>query len=110
MKNVIKLMVNVYANVKAEIKEVFKSVSDLGIYENAWQSKTNDNNIVIGLNAVLDDAEFDKLVALFDKSGVSLKRADLDSRDSQRAMDRMDNIKDMLFISNPANLDDLFAC
>ena len=110
MKNVIKLIVNVYSNVKSEIKDVFKTVSDLGLYENAWQSKSNDNNIVIGLNKVLDDNEFDKLVALFDESGVSLKRADLDSKDSQRAMDRMDNIEDLLFISNPANLDDLFAC
>ena len=110
MKNVIKLIVNVYSNVKSEIKDVFKTVSDLGLYENAWQSKSNDNNIVIGLNTVIDDSEFDKLVALFDDKGVSLKRADLSNRETQRALDRMDNIEDMLFISNPANLDDLFNC
>ena len=45
----------------------YKRNKDLGLYENAWQSKSNDNNIVIGLNKVLDDNEFDKLVALFDE-------------------------------------------
>ena len=110
MKNVIKLIVNVYENVKSEIKNVFRKVSDLGYYQNAWVSKTNENNIVIGLNTVIDDSEFDKLVALFDDKGVSLKRADLSNRETQRALDRMDNIEDMLFISNPANLDDLFYC
>ena len=110
MKKVIQLIVNVYSSVKSEIKQVFKTVSGLGVYENAWQSKSNENNIVIGLNAVLDDAEFDKLVALFKDSTVSLKRADLTSRDSQRALDNMDDIVDMLYISNPAGLDDLFDC
>ena len=110
MKNVIKLIVNAYANVKSDIKSVFRAVSDLGVYKRAWVSKSNDSNIVIGLTKVLDDSEFDKLVALFDDKNVSLGRADLSNRDTQRALDNMDSIEDMLFISNPASLDDLFDC
>ena len=107
MKNVIKLIVESYITFKEDIKSVFRTVSDLGVYSNAWVSKSNDNNIVIGLKSVLDDSEFDKLLELFENKDISLKRADLTNKQTQRALDSMDKIEDMLYISNPASIDDL---
>ena len=110
MGKVIELIQRMYNNTKETIKDVFRTVSELGLYNNAWVSKTNDNNIVIGLNQVLSDSEFDKLVATFKDTDTSLKRADLDNKQTQRAMDNMEEIEDMLFISKPSSIDDLLDC
>ena len=110
MGKVIELIQRMYNNTKETIKDVFRTVSELGLYNNAWVSKTNDNNIVIGLNQVLSDSEFDKLVATFKDTDTSLKRANLDDKQTQRALDNMEEIEDMLFISKPSSIDDLLNC
>jgi hypothetical protein len=110
MGKVIELIQRMYNNTKETVKDVFRTVSELGLYKNAWVSKTNDNNIVIGLNQVLSDSEFDKLVATFKDTDTSLKRANLDDKQTQRAIDNMEEIEDMLFISKPSSIDDLLNC